>query len=434
MVNPAGTTQTVQGIDIVKLGAYIADLLAGRQQSQSGISGFYDPASYPNQRTPTLERERYGASRADADRNYALDVQRFGLQVAQANYQNRISELGLQTQLQGPKDWLKYSYAERNLKAPENLPNVGGIGGAFQIPQLQMNTQPNDGTLTADQQRTATTNTLIGRANDFGRSNGGAVPATATANAAAVPPPPAGLNGFDQFNGSEPAVWGAGRASGATLAAPQGMTNASIPSLAFGGGSKPMRFYPQDLGDRSPNAGGSHAMGADFIPADADGGGSARVGSMHMAQVGDPQQPGVPNRELAMSKSPITVVPFDDLDEETKAMLMRHVQRMADGGTTDPYQVNGDTPFVSAVQKGAPAFGARGDALGAFGVKPFSYVNYQRALPSEQAMLQGYVDTPTDQGGQGGYFADELQRSKNAAFTGARDFPYRASAATGYGW
>jgi len=136
-------------------------------------------------------------------------------------------------------------------------------------------------------------------------------------------------------------------------------------------------------------------------------------GQSNMAVVGDPQHGQQANPELAISASPISVVPMNQMPDHLQ-QLLSGMPHMATGGMID-------APFFQRLKGGGPAFS--GSGLGeAWGQQPFSYRNYQQLAPSEQQMLQGYVDTPKQLGGLGGYFPDELDRARKAAFLGS---PYQ---------
>lgn len=72
-----------------------------------------------------LGRDQLNAAIAEARRNYELDKQRFGLDVANFNYNQRLGEattrlaqLDLLSGLRGPKDYLAYNYTINNMAAP----------------------------------------------------------------------------------------------------------------------------------------------------------------------------------------------------------------------------------------------------------------------------------------------------------------------------
>ncbi len=136
------------------------------------------------------------------------------------------------------------------------------------------------------------------------------------------------------------------------------------------------------------------------------GQGSPMGNGMYGAMVGDPQRGNQANPEIVTSSAPFHVTPMNQMP----AHLRSGLDRMATGGTVD-------APFFKQLTGGAPAFGRSTLGQG-WGEQPFSYVNYQQQLPSEQQMLRGYVETPRELGGLGGYFPDELERARRAAVTG----------------
>lgn len=157
------TQQMVTGADIINLGALLANMAAQTQLAFQDQAGYYNPALFGSMAgyQPTLARdqlalqERLGlaglqldqnrlnldsalgfgnldlgrdqlnAAIAQAQRQYNLDVQRFGLDVANFNYnqrlgeaQTRLQQLGLLSSLRGPSDYLAYNYVLNNMAAP----------------------------------------------------------------------------------------------------------------------------------------------------------------------------------------------------------------------------------------------------------------------------------------------------------------------------
>lgn len=432
----AGTPQAQQaltGIDIVKLGAYLADLLAGRQQQQAGITG-YDQSGLP-----TFAREQYGASRADADRQYQLDLQRFGLQYAQTMYQQRLGDaqirlqqLALETDKQGPEDWLKYSYIMRNKVAPPSTaggpidPNIAGAP-----PTLTFGPGPDS----EFPEYTAQQAAEFERGNPSWRND----MRRAKQMAAAYNQPPVAM-GVQQQPAPQLTL---GTAAGSSIG-PGGANNAT--ASGPGGGVIDLQFEPDapaptqeniafDQQQDAANAGltgeARDAYDAAFgpggswdVPQLAFGGRAAPVGGgMYAAVAGDAQHGNRENREMVVSRAPFTVVPENRMNPQMRQMS-RQLPHRALGG-----EVTQQTPFVESLQFGGAPFQARGEDLGVFGKTPFNYGNYARALPSEQAMFRGYVNTPQSQGGLGGYFEDELARARNSSFMGASNY-----GGAGYGY
>lgn len=415
VVSQPSTAQSVlTGDDLIKLMTWLYQQQQSAALAPSQTTG-YAPASLTGGDAgafnPTFAREQFNAQQQNANRQYALDAQRFGLNVAQQAYTQRMGEIQALTNLQGPGDWLKYNYAIHNLPYsgqanPTPQQAAGGsmdLGGMASWAQQQGTTV--GGTPNTSQQVAVPPGTpnYVSQGMDangnitYGAPTGyqGGAPRANVVPVAAPPtyqPPPTVSTSWaqpsqatnpGQYRSEGDTMMDAQNQRAAALAAAQGNAPTPIPHDAYGGGSAQM--VPQ------------LAMG----------------GQANMAVVGDQQrgQRG-PNPELAMSASPITVMPFNRMPES----VMRYMDQMphaATGGTIDQ-----NAPWFSGLSGGGnPGFGASG--LGsALGQQPFSYQNYMHLLPSEQQMLQGYVNSPTGVGGAGGYFPDELARSMRGAATG----------------
>jgi hypothetical protein len=163
--------QMVTGSEIANLGAMLAQMAAQTQLGFQDQAGYYNPALFGSMAgfQPTLARDQLNlqgelgrgnlalgqgnlqlgrdqlgldrelgfgqlglgrdqlnAAIAEAQRNYQLDLQRFGLEVANVNYQQRLGEatvrleqLGLLSSLRGPSDYLAHNYVMNNMSAPE---------------------------------------------------------------------------------------------------------------------------------------------------------------------------------------------------------------------------------------------------------------------------------------------------------------------------
>lgn len=102
-------------------------LAQGNQGLQAGgLTGMLDTGSGI---LPTLALRQYESSRQDADRNYEVDLARFGLQQAEFNYTQRLSEAQLRLQtmqtlasMRGPENAFAYNYALNGLNAPAGTP------------------------------------------------------------------------------------------------------------------------------------------------------------------------------------------------------------------------------------------------------------------------------------------------------------------------
>ena len=88
-------------------------------------------------------------------------------------------------------------------------------------------------------------------------------------------------------------------------------------------------------------------------------------------------------------------------------------------------QDTANAPFIQKAIGNQPsaAWQARGEPLGAVGRRPFNYANYLQLAPSEQDMFRGLVETPSAMGGYGGYWQDELERSRRSSFQGQTNSP-----------
>lgn len=101
---------------------------ANRDITLQTLAGYLNPNSLgfdTGAGVPTLARDMFEEAQYEADRQYALDVGRFGLEQAQLNYQQRlaeaqtrISELSLLSSQRGPSNQLAYQYNLRGLSAP----------------------------------------------------------------------------------------------------------------------------------------------------------------------------------------------------------------------------------------------------------------------------------------------------------------------------
>lgn len=445
----AAPMTAVTGSDIVSQGIAAAQALAAAQNSANQTAGYYDPnASFggATSLSPTLSRDQLNAQIADANRQYALDVQRFGLSVAQQAFTQRMDELNALTALQGPGDWLKYNYAIHNLPysgTPNPTPQQAA-GPAMDLSGMMSFAQnPTPYTQMVNQQSGPTYSQAgpapIPRATPPPAPNA-AAPLTLNSPAAM-----SAAQGQSSMNPAAAATALQQMYNSAGLSHPQSAqqgTGGSAPNpdanyQPFPGSKMPTATgaAPTPAGASVPaGMGNSSGLTADqlnamimsqsppgtagSIPLRAYGGMSAQVpmlamgGQANMAVVGDQQrgQRG-PNPELAMSATPITVMPMNRMPEHLARFAMMMPHYATGGSTVDPYMQG-----LGGGQSTSP-FAASG--LGEpWGQQPFNYTNYLQKLPSEQAMLQGYVNTPTAMGGLGGYFPDELARAQAAQFRG----------------
>lgn len=182
----------VTGAEIANLGAMLAQMAAQTQLGFQDQAGYYDPSLFGSMSgyQPTLARDQLSLQRelglgnlglgrdqlqldrelgfgnlglgrdqlnaaiAEAQRNYQLDVQRFGLEVANVNYQQRLGEatvrleqLGLLSSLRGPSDYLAHNYVMNNMSAPQGtavdpFQMTAGLNQPYNPPPMQNIPQP----------------------------------------------------------------------------------------------------------------------------------------------------------------------------------------------------------------------------------------------------------------------------------------------------
>lgn len=136
------------GTGIAQILAQIAQMMAQIRGSNSATAGIMDPRLLTGSQStdvsgylPTLAAKQFEQTKRDADRQYALDESKYGLSIAQFNYQQRIqsAQLGLDTlskmaQMSGPKDQIAYQYALKGLQAPAPTQQVqaNGPGGLLE--------------------------------------------------------------------------------------------------------------------------------------------------------------------------------------------------------------------------------------------------------------------------------------------------------------
>lgn len=498
------TQQQVTGSSIVDLGAIIAQMNAQAQLAAQEQAGYYQPSTLGNMSgaQPTLARDQFAAAQADAQRQYQLDLQRYGLQVAQFNYDQRFGEaqqklagLNLLAGLKGPEDYLKYNYMMSNLSAPpgqaaDPFKFTQGMNQQYTSPPPQA---PNTGT-------TPPANPFANQANT-GQQGSGYTPSQ---QAQGQTQPPQGMQQSNAITGNQPA-------DQALLQAPAnangpGWTGADPATLAeFNRISGNMNQTYNNAVAQNPNfqlfAGGGMSGGGAAIVGDSvsgrptgheeavfsqgpfqvlnhqqtqnagllgEGGGFGRPqqggasipqgeqpqshwgqgmwGQGAGGQMAHPQQGGGGGQWLSGMMQQFQSDPrYAAIWPQLQAMMShwpgwggqqgQQIPHAATGGSF-PAQASGDNgfmsftthspqdtqnaPFLQQTQGNMPnpAFQQRGDPLGPMGKSPFSMNNYQQLLPSAQAMLQGYIETPTGMGGLGGNFADELERARRAQVSG----------------
>lgn len=470
------TQQQVTGSSIVNLGAIIAQMNAQAQLAAQDQAGYYQPSTLGNMSgaQPTLARDQFTAAQADAQRQYQLDLQRYGLQVAQFNYDQRLGEsqqrlqgLQLLAGLKGPEDYLKYNYMMSNMAAPP-----GQAADPFKFTQgmNQQYTSPPPQAPTT----TAPANPFASSANSASNSGAGGGASASSGPVNAMPPAPKQSNAI---TGNQPA-------DQALLQAPAnadgpGWTGADPATLAeFNRISGNMNQTYNNAVAQNPNfqlfAGGGMSGGGAAIVGDSmsgrptgheeavfsqgpfqvlnhqqtqqsgllgEGGGFRPQGGASIPQGEQPQSPwGAGGQWMGGMMQHMQSDPrYAAMWPQMQQMMSRwpgwqQIPHAATGGTfpaatgdngfmsftTHSPQDTQNAPFLqqTAGNMANPAFQQRGEPLGPFGAAPFSMNNYQQLLPSAQAMLQGYIETPTGMGGLGGNFADELERARRAQVSG----------------
>jgi hypothetical protein len=379
----------------------------------------------------------YEADMRDAERQYQLDLQRFGLQVANTNFAQReaaatkrLESLGLLTSLQGPGDWVRYNYVLNDLDPPDG--RVTDPLGAFSdIDQpFAFSMPPATATGTGTPKPGAGTTTWSDPARPVASETARAPQAvTAPAPVAATTPAAAPAATAANPQGLIPVA-----AAAAPVPAPARTWTADPEPDRGGFVARPSYDVPRPSYDvptsyYTPSPAAAPAPTAASLPVAqrqllraADGG---MVGHGQPVVVGDPKQGSDrPNPEVAMqTPMGLLVVPLSDL-----GMDLDDTERLPKAATGGVFP---NTAYDPGVLGGIPAVqqlmgtmstrrqqGKRGEALGPLGASPFSFTNYMGLLPSAQAMVRGYIDTPQSQGGLGGVFEDELERSRRAAATG----------------
>jgi hypothetical protein len=240
--------QMVTGAEIANLGAMLAQMAAQTQLGFQDQAGYYDPSLFGSMSgyQPTLARDQLNlqgelgrgnlalgqgnlqlgrdqlgldrelgfgqlglgrdqlnAAIAEAQRNYQLDVQRFGLEVANVNYQQRLGEatvrleqLGLLSSLRGPSDYLAHNYVMNNMAAPQGtavdpFQMTAGLNQPYNPPPMQNIPQPAPTTMYNNQmkaQPSSGTGTGTGSPAPTGPSN-----TMAPKPKAVAPPSPSGV-------------------------------------------------------------------------------------------------------------------------------------------------------------------------------------------------------------------------------------------------
>jgi hypothetical protein len=242
VVNAIPTQQQVTGSEIVNLGALIAEMQRAGQLQAQEQAGYYSAGSLgPGAFNPTLARDQLELQRqlglgsldlgrdqlgldrelgfgnlalgrdqlnaaiAEAQRNYQLDLQRFGLDVATHNYNQRLGEatvrleqLGLLSSLRGPSDYLAHNYTLNNMAAPpgqavDPFQMTAGLNQQYTAPPMANVPQPAPTTMYNQQMQGGGSGSGNGYANP-GVPQPPSAPTNAMAKPKAVAPPsPSGI-------------------------------------------------------------------------------------------------------------------------------------------------------------------------------------------------------------------------------------------------
>lgn len=585
VTNALQPIETVTGGDIVSLGAMLAQIAAEQQLAFQGQAGYYNPNAFSGGMAgylPTLDRElglgqlavqqgnlgvnqqnantnrdlgfgnlalgkdQLAAAMRDADRQFELDVQRFGLAQAEFNYQQRVGEaqtrlqqLGLLSSLRGPADFLAYNYTLNNMAAPpgkavDPFQLTAGMNQPYAAPPLPPTppftpTDPNSlpganrpaptagaGTpiTSAAPPPAAPTNAIAPAAQQQAPASNTAISGNLTSDAALKQQwvnqgaPPEVLAEFDRISqnmnqsyatqvantGGNPgyarggamdggmAIVGDSRSGRETgheeavigdfVVLPNEIVKAldllsGTPRAAYGGMyQRPdVRLDPME----NPGANPWGRLGQFMQPwaqwlqsRPTDGQGWQGWYGQMPPLPGRGRQPGAPGTAPAPQSggntpagAPQTVKAFQDWHAQKTGrtsnwngtqwqgrapddpiMGARNIPRMATGGAVDAGggflnfnvhspQDTANAPFLQKAIGNSPsaAWQARGEPLGAVGRQPFNYANFLQLAPSEQEMFRGLVETPSAMGGYGGYWQDELERSRRSSFQGQTNSP-----------
>ena len=109
------------GSGIINQAGQLANQAAGNAINLSDMLGFIDPIAFGlegDDGLPTLAREQFGASLAEANRNYEMDVQRFGLEQAQFNYNQRTTEAQTKPPVARHARWPAWPWKRRRVPVP----------------------------------------------------------------------------------------------------------------------------------------------------------------------------------------------------------------------------------------------------------------------------------------------------------------------------
>jgi hypothetical protein len=336
VVNAIPTQQQVTGSEIVNLGALIAEMQRAGQLQAQEQAGYYSAGSLGGGAfNPTLARDQLELQRqlglgsldlgrdqlgldrelgfgnlalgrdqlnaaiAEAQRNYQLDLQRFGLDVATHNYNQRLGEatvrleqLGLLSSLRGPSDYLAHNYTLNNMAAPpgqavDPFQMTAGLNQQYTAPPMANVPQPAPTTMYNQQMQGGGSGSGNGYANP-GVPQPPSAPTNAMAKPKAVAPPsPSGvaISGNPQADAQL-------KASGAWAGAPDPIKaefdriSANMANTYANAKAKNPNFQLFAEGGQSP-------------------GGMAIVGDDESGQY-------TGNEELVMSKGPFQVLDHED--------------------------------------------------------------------------------------------------------------------------
>ena len=373
-----------------------------------------------------LGQDRLAQERQLAEAQYQADVQRFGLDVAKFNLQQRLADidqrfrsLELLSSKAGPQDWVSYNYLLNNMKAPQptDVLSLSQMGGGLNQPfTANMPPFPSGG---------------AGAAAGGGGGITGVQPQPMfqpqptpqpQQQPAQPQPQPA-----QQGQGTPGAPW----MGIPTITTPQGGTvlgpglNPSGQQAGFGPGGQTGGAFNQQTGIFSPNAPASaYAAHGGIFPAN------------FTVIVGDPQKQGEPNPEKArvvdptgdaslvvesMSKNGKGKKPKKGTPKAATGGIFGGPYAAADQFPTYSPEALGNQPFIGKLfgQQPPATFGAFGASLSnpALGLNDvpskFSLQNYMRLRPSEQEQTQSLYEQ-----GLGMHFPDLFAAARAGAPAG----------------
>ncbi len=468
-------SQVVTGSSVIDQIIKYLDVTGGHGLTASALSGYIDPyllGLEGSSMLPTLSREQ-------AERQYALDVAKYGLDQARLNFDQRVSaadarlkELSLLSSQRGPGNSIAYNYALRGMSAPAgqqvspysmsqsiNMPYEGGVSPA----------QPTRPAIPVPPQQPTPTGGYPMRPVEPEPARAPQTPTAALASAAS----PAGAGGSTTpapAASPSPAIQWQPQVEpdrGRTVAS-NNPTIASLPTAQrqvlrmADGGMTDDRIVM--VGDKQ-----GQETGAEELVVNPTGAPMAVVpnealpSGMDTAPAGKPsaeevllmigrliESLGVEDEQAPEGVAEALEIPAAEgggsfgrrkIADEVRSRMRGRISRYADGG------IFGTTLYSPGEIAGQPALQAasKGQRLAPFGGNALDMVlpgtdtslpmghqmnigNYASMLPSEQEQLRGAIETPREMGGLGLMFGDWLTSAVRAAPVG------RSFGASGYGW